>query len=459
MGKFASGTLRYARSSLVMLFFGSGYFCAQFDPALAQSGLAPRVFDRIVVNGNDRFRDRDIIVTSGLETGIPLDENDLIAAYEALEATAEFDSVVIESQGATLVITVDETPGYSGGLTFGAGYDTDNGLFGAMGLALDDVGNSNLQIRSNLFFAKEAQTFFAVVRSEDFWSPGVRGGIRLNYGNYEYDNVTYDYRSGQIEPYLGFDIGAGAVGEVRLTVARRDITNVAATASPIIAAEAGARTSFGVGFSLSTGSEFMEAENGVLDGWLLRFDQDFTGLGGDTDLSTTKLTFAARKQLSPGGFAIRTNVELAAVVGTGGDRPRASERFALGGSSLRGFERGTVAPRDICAGCGAGGADQVTLLGGNYYAVARTDVLFPIFPDRPELETFAFFDVGTAWNVDTATAPAGVLDDDRNWRRSFGIGASFDTELGKFEAYVALKTEGETFDEDLKFGLTFRTQF
>ena len=420
---------------------------------------APRLFSAIQVEGNKRFRDGDIIATSGLETGTVLGQDDLLTAVEALEYTGEFENVVISSAGSTLIITVEEAPEYSGGLTFGLGYDSDTGVFGAAGLALDNAFGKNTELRGNLVVAQEAQTLRFQIRSENFWSDDLRGGVRLAYENYEFKNTVYDYTLAKIEPYVVFDLNQRAALELRYTLASKDISNVAATASPIITAEAGRKTSSGIGFSLATSSSLLGSEGSVLDNWSVRLDQDFTGLGGDTDLSQTKLTFSARKSLSSTGFAIRANLELGAVTGLSGDKPRASERFTLGGSSLRGFARGTVSPRDVCVGCAAGGGDQVTELGGDYFAVLRTDVLMPIFKDRENVETFAFFDIGSVWGVDTATAPAGTLNTGRNFRSSTGIGMSIDTQLGKFEAYVALAEKAQRYDELQAFGLTFRSEF
>ncbi|MFK7752562.1 MAG: hypothetical protein AB8B51_08425 [Sedimentitalea sp.] len=142
--------------------------------------------------GNQRFRDGDILATSGLQTGVLLGQDELIAAHQALEFTGEFRDVVITSSGSVLIITVDEAPQYSGGLTFGLGYDTDTGVFGAVGLALNDAFGGNTQLRSNLLVAKEVQTLSFGVYSDQFWSANRRGGVRLALANYDYDNTVYN---------------------------------------------------------------------------------------------------------------------------------------------------------------------------------------------------------------------------------------------------------------------------
>lgn len=442
------------RAILATAFFSSGSL-AQTEP----NAPASRVFETISVVGNERFRDEDILVTSGLETGQLLDRSDLVSAVEALEFTGEFKDVEISSDGPALTIRVQEAPEYSGGLTFGAGYDSDIGGFAAVGLSLENAFGKDTELSGNLLISEEMQTLSAQIRANKFWFGDYKGGIRVSYERYELDNTSYDFEAARIEPYVVFDLNEKALVELRYTLASKDISNVEATASPILQSESGQKVSSGFGFSLATGSSLFEKEGAGLDAWSIRFDQDFTGLGGDTDLSHSKLSVFARKNLSNKGFALRSRLEMGAVKGLGADSTRVSERFTLGGSSLRGFASGTIAPRDSCIGCAADGGDINTILGGDYYAVMRTDLLIPIFTERPEIETFLFFDVGSVWGLDTSVLPDGTLLNDRSFSRSTGIGASFDTKLGKFESYLALDADGGSLVEEQSFGLTFRSEF
>lgn len=148
-------------------------------PSRAQETPGPRIFEAIVVEGNSRFRDGDVTATSGLRTGVLLSQQDLLAAVETLEFTGEFENVVISSRGTTLIISVEETPEYSGGLTFGLGYDFDTGAFGAVGLSLDNLFGNQTQIRSNALVGDEVQTFDFLIQSGQFWGAERRGGVRF----------------------------------------------------------------------------------------------------------------------------------------------------------------------------------------------------------------------------------------------------------------------------------------
>ncbi|WP_299288813.1 BamA/TamA family outer membrane protein [uncultured Tateyamaria sp.] len=419
-----------------------------------------RVFTTFDVRGNDRFRDEDVIATSGLRPGVPVGEPEIIAAVEALDFTGEFKDVRIFSRGDTLVILVDEAPGYSGGLTFALGHDSDDGFVGQVGLSLKDPFGPGTAIDSNLSVADEVQKFRFTVRGDQFWGGDRSGGVRFGIENFAYDNTSFDYAAADITAYLNLALAPRTGAELRYTLATDEISSVDPSASNILQEEDGNRVSSGVGFSLIHASEPSEAAAQLAEAaWSVRFDQDFTGLGGNTDLSYTKVSFYGRVPLTSNGFALRTRVELGHVTALSGDDPTAADRFFLGGANLRGFERATISPRDICEGCGSNGGDTFTNLGGNTFAVARTDLLVPLFPKQPGLETFLFGDIGSAWSVDTPFAASGQLEDDRKLRSSYGIGVAFRTPLGIFESYYAVNASGEDNDEEQAWGLTFRAEF
>ncbi|MEL6644182.1 MAG: BamA/TamA family outer membrane protein [Pseudomonadota bacterium] len=421
------------------------------DYAFAQNAPEPRVFEEIEVVGNRRFRDGDVLATAELRPGEEYSEADLVAAVEALEFTGEFRNVRIFSDGPVLTISVEEEPAFSGNLTFGLGYETGTGVFGSVGLRLDDALGNGSEVRARLTLAEEFTEANASVANDAFWGEGRAGGVRVAFADYDYDDTLFDYRTLSLSPYLSFGQEGGLRGELRLTALQSEVSDIDPAASPIIAAEAGDRFVAGPGVSLIFGSA-----PGGDRGWALRLEQDV--FGGDANLSRTGLRFTGQVPFV-GRTRLRTDVELGAVAGLGGSETIAADRFTLGGGSMRGFARGGISPRDICAGCGAGGADIATDLGGEYLAVARTELVVPIWEDRPQFEPFLFADVGTVWKVDRSTAPSGVLEDGRDWRSAAGLGLSIATPLGRFQISYAAHIDGEAFDEEAEVNLSFATDF
>lgn len=128
---------------------------------------------------------------------------------------------------------------------------------------------------------------------------------------------------------------------------------------------------------------------------------------------------------------------------------RATDRFTLGGSAMRGFERGGISVRDVAA-------DTATSLGGERYAVVRTDLVLPVLQDREGLDTFIFADVGNVWGLNDTSAADGIANTDGKWRSSAGFGFSLSTDMGRFEAHFAIETDDQAPDLTQEFGLAFR---
>lgn len=436
-------------ATLAVIFAFTSFSQAQNVPGQTLIDPDARVFSIISVTGNERFRDGDILVTSGLEVGQPYTEEDIVAAVEALEFTGEFTKVRIFSSGETLTIDVDEEPEYSGDLTFGLGVDSDVGVFGSIGLSLDNIlGGKSLT--SDLTFSKEVVIGRASLSGDAFW-PGARaGGVRVEFADFDYDDTLFDFRTALLQPYVSFGEGAeGFAGELRLSGLWTDISSIDADASAIIQAEEGRRFVAGPGVALN-----WQGTSGTP--WTAGASIDV--YGGDAEFAEVTLAFATSLPIADWS-SLRVRGRLGAVEAFGSNTTTAADRLTLGGTSMRGFARGGISPVDFCAGCGGGGADVTTTLGGERYAVLQTDLLLPRLSDRLPFTPGLYFDIGSVWDVDSAAAPSGVLFDDVVWRSSAGLAITAETPLGDFSASYALTTNAEDFDETERFTLSFVSEF
>jgi len=414
--------------------------------AQVASAPEPRAFTSVEVVGNSRFDDRDIFATAGLDLSRPIGEPELRAAMEALYFTGEFRHVRLSSDGDTLIIAVDEEPEFQGGLTFGLGYDTDLGAIGLASLALQDVFAPGVVITGELSFSRDQREISIGAFKDDVLAPNVGLGFRFRGIDADHDEDLFSYREFEVSPYLTYRFAERTHAELRYVYRSTDIFDVSAGASPIIAGEAGELAQSGIGLRFVTSGQLTALS------WGLAFDQELTGLGGDTALSVTRLRLSGDLAIGESGLRVRSVFDAGHVEGLDGDRTRVVDRFVLGGASFRGFDGASIAPRDVTA-------TDSQVLGGTDFAVLRTDIVLPLAPQFPNLETFVFADVGSVWGLDSDTVPAGTVDADQTMRSSVGLGLSLDTELGRFEAYYALGTDDLEQDETRAFGLTIRSQF
>ena len=84
-------------------------------------------------------------------------------------------------------------------------------------------------------------------------------------------------------------------------------------------------------------------------GLLLRFGQDFAGLGGDNKyIRTTALALAETKVMNE-EVTLRAIFEGGAITSLGGNVTRVTDRF-FGTGKIRGFEPNGIGPRDLATG-------------------------------------------------------------------------------------------------------------
>ncbi|MEM8653669.1 MAG: BamA/TamA family outer membrane protein [Pseudomonadota bacterium] len=421
--------------------------CLGISAPTLSFGATARVFNDIIVEGNSRFSDRDILVTAGLRRGEAYGEQDLLEAIEDLEFTGEFDEVRIRSEGDRLIITVDETPRFEGQLVFGGGFDTDTGFFVGGALQIEDALGIGARINAELTLAEEIQTARFAVFDPDALSETVGLGVRFAYSNVEFDNVLFSYEDISLSPFVTFDLGRGRELEARIVFSETNLRDVDPSASAILQSEVGSENAVALGLTYKFGGVDPSADRFT---WGVLLDAEYA-FAGDADYIRAQVRGDIFLPIAR-GFALRSTAEAGHIAGLDDYIVRATDRFVLGGASLRGFERGTVTVRDI-----DGTVD--TNLGGNSFAVIRTDLLVPLFPENPDVGTFVFADIGSVWELETDTAASGQLFDGFDLRASLGIGASYDFDFGRLEAYLAAPVEEATGDDDEIFGITFRTNF
>ena len=237
------------------------------------------------------------------------------------------------------------------------------------------------------------------------------------------------------------------------------IKNVSVDSSAILhkEAEVGAQlaSSLGYSFSYDTRKTGLNPNGGIL----LRFNQDFAGLGGDLQYISTSGLALAERRIWNDDVTLRAVFEGGMINMRKGDS-RVTERFFLN-SQIRGFEGNGIGPRDLAA-------VNEDALGGNIFAVARFESEFPIgLPDEYNIKGGAFFDVGSVWSLDNVAGgpltgcitPSCTVDDSMNLRASVGVSVFWDTPIGPLRFNLAKAIKKEDYDKERRFDLTISSQF
>jgi Outer membrane protein/protective antigen OMA87 len=221
------------------------------------------------------------------------------------------------------------------------------------------------------------------------------------------DESSFEETNISFRPFTGFPIAEDQRLTLRYRLSSDEIRDVTRTASPAIFEDEGTAITSGPGVTWTYDQRNDPVE--PTRGYLVELRQDFAGVGGDTQYSQSVGSVKGWRGFLDGDVVASLEFEAGALFGLGDDL-RVTDRFFLGGDSFRGFARDGIGPRDTSVvrlpavdETGAPAVPPTTeqvfrddALGGEYYAIARADVSFPLgLPEELGVFGGLFSDVGT----------------------------------------------------------------
>jgi outer membrane protein insertion porin family len=246
--------------------------------------------------------------------------------------------------------------------------------------------------------------------------------------------------------------------ELRYRLFSDQLKNVDGGSSAILQAEGTVDSPIGssIGYAYSYDNKIggLNPNNRIL----LRFSQDFAGLGGDVKYLKTEALAVAETKILNEEVTLRAVFEGGAIATAGGYTSRVTDRY-FGNSKIRGFDPNGIGPRDRSDL--AGGATNNDALGGNIFAVARFEADFPLgLPEEYGIKGGAFLDVGSVWGLDNTTGSGGnTIDDSAKLRSAIGVSVLWDTPLGPLRFNFSKALRKESYDKEQNFDLTISTKF
>jgi outer membrane protein insertion porin family len=413
-----------------------------------------RIFvERIDIEGNTTTLDQVIRRQFRTVEGDPFNPREIRQAAERIRALGFFaDAQVNADQGSApdqVVVNVDVEEQPTGSLSFGLSYSVASGTGVNVGFSETNFLGRGQRLSLSVSTVADNQN-----SSFSFTEPALLGrDLRFSIGGYyrtsESDFAAYDTRNIGFSTGIGFPLGEQSSLDLRLAVSEDKLDNYTGD-SPIIADEVaqGALSTVSLGYSY----EFDNRITGLnpKGGVLLRFGQDFAGLGGDTEyIKTTALALAETRVMNE-EVTLRAVFEGGAITSLGGNTTRVTDRYFANGK-IRGFEPNGIGPRDL-------GADDEDALGGNLFAVARFEADFPLgLPEEYGITGGAFFDVGSVWSLDNDGG--GAVDDSFIPRATVGVSVFWNTPIGPLRFNFSHAVKKEDYDREQTFDLTVSTRF
>jgi outer membrane protein insertion porin family len=447
------------------LYFSKGYTDAEviperkLNPETGKIDIAymikeydPYYVGRIDIRGNTRTKDSVIRREMSVMPGDVFNSLKIQRSKERLENTGFFEGVQITAApGAaerTQDLTVDVEEGKTGQLSFGAGFSSIDGFVGFAEISQSNFdimnfptftgGGQKLRLRAEVGF--ERQDFLVSFTEPYFMGKKVAAGFDLWSRNSQYLSDYYD------EQRLGGDIRMGkAFGEFYrgdLVYKLENVTlDMDSDASPELQEQGGSDliSSVSLGLTRDTRDSIVFPHRGAISS----ITAEFAGLGGDAEFM--KIEALGSQYFVPIERFPEHIVRVAGEAGMGtgygntGEIPL-SERFFLGGDTLRGFEFRDVGPKD----------ENDEPLGGEAMVVGSIEYTFPLIS---KIRGAAFFDAGNVYET-PSDFMSGIV-------ASVGMGVRLNLPVGPIKLDYGIPvitdewTEGETGAFNFNVGTIF----
>ena len=402
--------------------------------------------NRINISGNSRTLDEVIRREFRISEGNVFNAAKIRESRRNVERLNYFSKVDIETERvdydkADLNVNVEEKS--TGYFNVGVGYSTVNGALIRAGITENNFLGKGQQVSLNAGVSQRSTDYSFSFTEPYFLDRRLSAGTDLFYQTEDYqDESNYDMDTMGARLRFGWNYTDDLSQYIRYTLKQDKIKNVS-SASKYIQEEEGDAIDSVIGQTI-----VYDKRDNVLkprEGYYLSFGNDISGLGGDDKY----LKFDARAYkfytLSD-YYTFKFFINGVYVVGYGGEDVRLSQRYFLGGNSMRGFETGGISARD-----------KVTkdALGGNWMLYGGAELMFPLGLDELGIRGRTFVDIGTTGkpdNIDTS----GV-DYSSSPRVAVGFGFEWTSPMGKIDIDFGIPVVKKDYDETEVFRLNFGT--
>jgi len=414
----------------------------------------PRVFvERIDIGGNVRTLDRVIRREFRLVEGDAFNAAKLNRSRARIRNLGFFSRVDVTnvpgSSPDETVVKVDVTEQSTGSLGLGAGYSTTEGVLANIKLQERNLLGRGQDLSASITASQIRQEFDISFTEPYFLDRNLKAGFDLfHITNDSSQYASYQTMRTGVGLRMGYEINERWSQRLRYKLQQDKVQNVPATASLAIRQQEGTTLTSQIGQDL-----LYDRRDSTVDtkkGFFARLSADYAGLGGDVKY--------VRGRLNAGIFYPVTEDIVGSLTMTGGiiqalngQDVRITDRFFLGGSTLRGFQPSGVGPRDLATG---------DALGGKKVYYGSLQFRFPIgLPDEFGITGVLFSDAGSLSDIDETPPTFPDVVDSGSLRASWGAGIAWKSPVGPLSMDFAWPLAQEPYDRTEVFRLSFGTRF
>jgi len=416
----------------------------------------PRAYvERINIDGNVRTLDRVIRREMRMAEGDAFNRVLLERSEKSIRALGFFAAVeVTEEPGSApdqTVINVAVQEQSTGELSLGFGFSSTDSALADISLTERNFMGKGQLLRLRLALSGTSQQIDLRFTEPYFLGRDLVAGFDIfGVENDFQDESGFDERVTGFGFRFGFPLSENGRILTRYALRREEITNLTTAAQQFILPRDEIKSSAGYTYYLDRRNDPVEPTGG----WDLEIDQEFAGVGGSVRYVRNEITARTYYEITD-EFLASLRLKAGSIEGIGQD-VNISDRFFIGGSDFRGFERSGVGPRDTISD---------NALGAQAFAVGSAEVTFPNFlPEALDITTSLFADAGVVGTADQDNLFSGTLqtvrvEDDLTPRATAGISIYWQSPFGPVRVDLSQAIRKEDYDKTESFRFSAGTRF
>ncbi len=408
--------------------------------------------NKINIHGNSRTQDKVIRREFRIKEGDAFNAAKLRRSRQKVEDLDYFDkvdfkTVPVYGDAGKTDIDVQVSEKSTGAFNVGVGWSSYDGLLFEVGVVERNILGTGNIVNVNAMISQRETQYIAGLTNPYFMDLPLLAGVELfktTRDNSDYSSYSYDTIGGSVR--FGWNYTDRLRQTVRYTLRKDDVTDIDDDASIYIKQQEGDTLVSMIGQELAY--DRRDSRINPTEGYYLSLGTDFAGVGGDTKFIRVNVTGIQYFPLTD-DVVLSVRGDAGEVWGVGGRDVRINNRYFLGDASLRGFEYGGVGARDRYT-------DDA--LGGNWYATASTELVFPVgLPRELGIKGKLFSDAGLIGKPDGYDA--AMMEYENSLRVSVGTGILWQSPMGMINLDFAVPVMKETGDKTQVFRLNFGKGF
>lgn len=412
---------------------------------------SPRVYvERIDINGNVRTLDKVVRRQFELVEGDAFNRTRLAESEKNIRNLGYFSKVDVRPvQGSApdkTVIDVNVEEQSTGEVSLGAGFSTADGPLADFHIREKNLLGSGQDLGLSATVAGSRTEFDLSYTEPYFMDRDLMAGVdAFHMTRDQQDESSFDQRRTGGGVRMGYPLSKNWRQTWNYRIEQNEITNVDSDASRYIQDQEGSRFTSAISQKLTY--ENLDSRLFPTDGFTSWLELELAGLGGDAKYVSGKL----------GGsyyVPVMKNVvfnllgEIGTVAGYGDSDVKINERYFLGNTTFRGFEKAGIGPRDLTTD---------DSLGGNQFYRGTAELTFPLgLSDDLGVSGHAFTDFGSLWGLDESGT--GLIDEN-SLRASAGVGMTWRSPMGPVRIDLSKPYLKENYDVEQVFRFSFGTRF